>query len=70
MFNSAFSHTHTHNYLHTEHFAQIFILPNEVTEFEEGFQDWGETPEHPNDYFWGRTAAAATREALRWFARG
>eukprot|EP00536_Pseudo-nitzschia_multiseries_P012859 jgi/Psemu1/320345/estExt_fgenesh1_pm.C_5120011 len=40
------------------------------TEFAEGFQDWGETPEHPNDYFWGRTASSAAKEALRWFARG
>ena len=38
--------------------------------YTEGFQDWGETPEKPNDYFWGRTAADAAREVLRWFARG
>mmetsp|Transcript_15495 Transcript_15495/g.17743 ORF Transcript_15495/g.17743 Transcript_15495/m.17743 type:complete len:949 (+) Transcript_15495:23-2869(+) len=44
--------------------------PALLTEFEEGFQDWGETPGNPNDYFWGRNARAATKEALRWFARG
>lgn len=44
--------------------------PPLFTEFEEGFQDWGETPEKPSDYFWGRTAREATRHALRWFARG
>lgn len=44
--------------------------PPLLTEFEEGFQDWGETPEHPNDYFWGRTASDATNSALRWFSRG
>ena len=41
-----------------------------MCQFLEGFQDWGETPEHPNDYFWGRTASDATNSALRWFARG
>jgi Glycosyl hydrolases family 35 len=44
--------------------------PPLFTEFEEGFQDWGETPENPSDYFWGRTAREAARHALRWFARG
>lgn len=44
--------------------------PPIFTEFEEGFQDWGETPEEPSDYFWGRTARDAARHALRWFARG
>ena len=44
--------------------------PPIFTEFEEGFQVWGETVDHPNDYFWGRTARSAAREALRWFARG
>jgi len=44
--------------------------PPIFTEFEEGFQDWGEIPDHPSDYFWGRTARDATRHALRWFARG
>ena len=44
--------------------------PALLTEFEEGFQDWGETPQNPNDYFWGRTASAATNSAMRWFSRG
>ncbi|KAG7346831.1 beta-galactosidase [Nitzschia inconspicua] len=44
--------------------------PPLFTEFEEGFQDWGERPEEPSDYFWGRTARDSTRHALRWFARG
>jgi hypothetical protein len=44
--------------------------PPIFTEFEEGFQDWGETPEKPSDYFYGRTARDSTRHALRWFARG
>jgi hypothetical protein len=44
--------------------------PALLTEFEGGFQVWGETPQHPTDYFWGRTARAMSRDALKWFARG
>jgi hypothetical protein len=44
--------------------------PPLFSEFEEGFQDWGETPDKPSDYFWGRTASDATHHAMRWFARG
>ncbi|KAL3925165.1 MAG: hypothetical protein SGILL_000590 [Bacillariaceae sp.] len=44
--------------------------PPILTEFEEGFQDWGETAEMPSDYFYGRTARDSTRHALKWFARG
>jgi hypothetical protein len=44
--------------------------PPIFSEFEGGFQDWGETSKHPIDYFWGRTARAMARDALRWFARG
>ena len=44
--------------------------PPILTEFEEGFQDWGETPEKPSDYFYGRTARHSARHALKWFARG
>ena len=44
--------------------------PAILTEFEGGFQVWGETPENPSDYFWGRTARDMTRVALKWFARG
>lgn len=44
--------------------------PPIFTEFEGGFQTWGEEADHPNDYFWGRTARDMARDALRWFARG
>jgi hypothetical protein len=44
--------------------------PAIFTEFEGGFQTWGEEATNPNDYFWGRTARAMARDALRWFARG
>jgi hypothetical protein len=44
--------------------------PPMLTEFEGGFQIWGEEPENPSDYFWGRTARAMAHDALRWFARG
>lgn len=40
------------------------------TEDEQGFQIWGETPEHPVDYFWGITARDVSKNALRWLARG
>ncbi|KAL3902570.1 MAG: hypothetical protein SGILL_010781, partial [Bacillariaceae sp.] len=39
--------------------------PPIFTEFEEGFQDWGETPEKPSDYFYGRTARDSARHALK-----
>ena len=35
-----------------------------------GFQIWGESPEHPTDYVWGKTARSMAFAALRWFARG
>jgi hypothetical protein len=44
--------------------------PPIFTEFEEGFQTYGESPSHPSDYFWGRTTRASARQALQWFARG
>jgi hypothetical protein len=44
--------------------------PAIFTEFEGGFQTWGSTAEAPLDYFWGRTARAMARDALKWFARG
>jgi Glycosyl hydrolases family 35 len=44
--------------------------PAIFTEFEGGFQTWGSTAENPLDYFWGRTARAMARDALKWFARG
>ncbi len=44
--------------------------PAVFTEFEGGFQTWGSTAEKPLDYFWGRTARATTRDAMKWFARG
>jgi len=44
--------------------------PAIFTEFEGGFQTWGSTAEKPLDYFWGRTARAMARDALKWFARG
>jgi hypothetical protein len=44
--------------------------PAMLTEFEGGFQTWGEDPTSPDDYFWGRTAKDMTMNALRWFARG
>lgn len=44
--------------------------PPMFTEFEGGFQIWGEDSENPTDYFWGRTARAMAHDALRWFARG
>ena len=44
--------------------------PAMFTEFEGGFQIWGETADDPSDYFWGRTAASMAYDALRWLARG
>lgn len=44
--------------------------PAILTEFEGGFQTWGSTADKPLDYFWGRTARAMTRDAMKWFARG
>lgn len=44
--------------------------PAMFTEFEGGFQIWGETADDPSDYFWGRTAASMAYGALRWLARG
>lgn len=44
--------------------------PAMLTEFEGGFQTWGSTAKNPLDYFWGRTARAMTRDAMKWFARG
>ena len=44
--------------------------PAILTEFEGGFQIWGESPNHPSDYFWGQTARRMARDALQWFARG
>ena len=44
--------------------------PAMLTEFEAGFQTWGEDSKSPNDYFWGRTAREMSVNALRWFARG
>lgn len=44
--------------------------PAMLTEFEGGFQTWGETPDKPEDYFWGRTARVMAKNAMRWFARG
>jgi Glycosyl hydrolases family 35 len=35
-----------------------------------GFQTWGETPDHPTDYVWGKTARAMAFATLRWVARG
>ncbi|CAJ1969210.1 unnamed protein product [Cylindrotheca closterium] len=44
--------------------------PPMLTEFEGGFQIWGEDPHNPSDYFWGRPASVMAHDALRWFARG
>ena len=44
--------------------------PALFTEFEGGFQIWGDDPEDPSDYFWGQTARDYAARALRWFARG
>jgi hypothetical protein len=44
--------------------------PAILTEFEGGFQIWGEDPKHPSDYFWGRNARSMATDALKWFARG
>jgi hypothetical protein len=44
--------------------------PPMFTEFEGGFQTWGETAEDPEDYFWGRTARAMAHDSIRWFSRG
>jgi hypothetical protein len=44
--------------------------PPILTEFEGGFQVWGEDPQNPSDYFWGKTARSMARDALKWFARG
>lgn len=44
--------------------------PAIFTEFEGGFQTWGSEAEQPLDYFWGRTARAMARDAMKWFARG
>ena len=44
--------------------------PGMLTEFEGGFQTWGESPHKPNTYFWGVTARSMARDALKWFARG
>lgn len=41
-----------------------------LTEFEGGFQIWGEDPHNPSDYFWGRPARVMAYDALRWVARG
>lgn len=40
------------------------------TENEGGFQLWGDAPNNPSDYFWGRTAASLAYATLRWIARG
>lgn len=44
--------------------------PAIFTEFEGGFQVWGGEVDPPLDYFWGRTARAMSRDAMKWFARG
>eukprot|EP00980_Cylindrotheca_fusiformis_P003273 scaffold738_cov124-Cylindrotheca_fusiformis.AAC.12 len=44
--------------------------PPMFTEFEGGFQIWGEEADKPSDYFWGRTAKDMAHDALRWFSRG
>jgi len=40
------------------------------TEFEGGFQIWGEDVTHPVEYFWGQTGRQYASRALRWIARG
>jgi hypothetical protein len=45
-------------------------FPAIFTEFEGGFQIWGDDPEDPSDYFWGRTGRDYSAHAMRWFARG
>ena len=40
------------------------------TEFEGGFQIWGEEATHPVEYFWGQTGRQYASRALRWMARG
>jgi hypothetical protein len=45
-------------------------MPALLTEFEGGFQTWGETSDHPSAYFWGMNARSMARHALKWFARG
>jgi hypothetical protein len=44
--------------------------PALFTEFQGGFQTWGETSQHPSIYFWGVTARTKARFALKWLARG
>uniref|UniRef100_A0A7R9ZKE6 Beta-galactosidase n=1 Tax=Craspedostauros australis TaxID=1486917 RepID=A0A7R9ZKE6_9STRA len=44
--------------------------PALLTEFENGFQIWGENASQPTDYFWGRTSRNTGQEVLKWFARG
>jgi Glycosyl hydrolases family 35 len=44
--------------------------PALLTEFQGGFQTWGETSQHPSIYFWGVTAREKARYALKWLARG
>jgi len=41
-----------------------------MTEFEGGFQIWGEGEHTTIDYFWARTARKMSFDALRWFTRG
>ena len=40
------------------------------TEDEQGYQVWGETPDHPMDYFWGISARDVSKNVVRWMARG
>lgn len=40
------------------------------TENEGGFQIWGDSPNNPSNYFWGRTASNLAYATLRWIARG
>ena len=40
------------------------------TEFEAGFQIWGDDATDPSDYFWGQTAREYAFRAWRWIARG
>jgi len=35
-----------------------------------GFQLWGDDPQNPSDYFWGRSSRLMARDVLQWFARG
>ena len=41
-----------------------------LTEFEMGFQVWGESPTNVTSYFYGRAPEQVAYSAARWFSRG